>query len=168
MFKILTINTTRSLIAFFLLLSTMPLTSANETSRNWQSEMLAKVNKIRIDNGVPSLRICKSLGLAAQRYSEYMAKENFLSHTGKDGSSLGDRLIKAGFRWKNSNSYIGENIAAGQQSVREVLSGWLNSPPHYRNIVNKNFTHVGFGKATSTSSKYGVYWVQNFGSGVKC
>jgi uncharacterized protein YkwD len=161
----------RILFLFLILVTNLlsPL-AATAYSANWQEDMLQRVNKIRIENGVPALQTCKTLQLAAQRYSDYMATENFLSHTGKDGSSVGDRLMKAGFLWKNSKSpsYIGENIAAGQKTVQEVVKSWTKSRSHFKNMISKNFTHAGFGMSKSTKSSYGIYWVQNFGSGVRC
>lgn len=136
----------------------------------WDSEMLKQVNISRQQAGVLPLKSCVGLQKAAQGFASSMAKGNFYSHKGKDGSTPGDRLTKAGYFWEKSSqtTYIGENIAAGQTTVKQVMRGWLNSPPHRRNILSPKFTHVGFGRATSSNSKYGIYWVQNFGSGVKC
>jgi uncharacterized protein YkwD len=137
---------------------------------SWQQEMLNTVNVMRSKEGVAPLRICKEIQKAAQNYASYMARENFYSHKGKDGSNVGDRLTQAGYRWRSakSGSFIGENIAAGQTSVVAVMNDWAMSPSHRSNILNRNFTHVGFGRAQSRESKFGVYWVQNFGSGVRC
>lgn len=158
------------LIMFSIYPVSTSFSSEDVTVKSWQEEMLNRVNKIRVEKKSPPLKLCAPLELAAQKYADYMARENFLSHTGKDGSKVGDRLTRAGYLWKSSNTstYIGENIAAGQQSVKEVVSGWVKSPGHYKNLISKNFTHVGFGQSKSTNSKYGIYWVQNFGSGVKC
>jgi uncharacterized protein YkwD len=51
---------------------------------------------------------------------------------------------------------MGENIAMGQTSEDEVFFAWFHSPGHYRNMVNKSFTHVGFGRS-------GNYWCVCFG-----
>lgn len=146
------------------------LLATPSNSASWQEEMLQMVNKIRVANNAAPLKMCSSLELAAQRYSREMAQNDFLDHTGKDGSTMGDRLIRAGYLWKSASSasYIGENIAAGQKSVSEVVKAWKKSPGHFKNIVSKRFTHVGFGKSSSKTSKYGTFWVQNFGAGVKC
>lgn len=53
----------------------------------------------------------------------------------------------------------GENIAAGQQSVASVSQGWKNSPGHYANMINTDFTKVGFGYVEVDNIKY---WVQLF------
>jgi uncharacterized protein YkwD len=131
---------------------------------SWQDQMLQSLNSMRAQKS------CKPLTRAAQNYARTMAQQNFLSHTGKDGSNMGGRIQAAGYDWKNSNtgSSVAENIAAGQNSVVEVMKGWKNSTSHYKNMTNTKFTHVGFGMSVNQKSKYKKYWVQNFGSGASC
>lgn len=50
----------------------------------------------------------------------------------------------------------GENVAAGQRNEEEVVGDWMNSPGHRANILNGQFTHVGFGRS-------GNYWCVCFG-----
>jgi len=137
---------------------------------SWQEQMLQSLNSIRAEKSLKPLAMCKPLTRAAQKYARTMAQQDFLSHTGKDGSEIGERIQTAGYKWKNSKSgsSIGENIAAGQQSVAEVMKGWRNSTSHYKNMTNTKFTHVGFGMSVNAKSKYKKYWVQNFGSGAYC
>ena len=146
--------------------------NSNSTSMavSWQEQMLQSLNSIRAQKSLKPLEMCKPLTRAAQKYARTMAQQDFLSHTGKDGSEIGERIQTAGYRWKNSKtgSSIGENIAAGQQSVAEVMKGWRNSTSHYKNMTNTKFTHVGFGMSVNQKSKYKKYWVQNFGSGASC
>jgi uncharacterized protein YkwD len=146
--------------------------NSNSTSMavSWQEQMLQSLNSIRAQKSLKPLEMCKPLTRAAQKYARTMAQQDFLSHTGKDGSEIGERIQTAGYRWKNSKtgSSIGENIAAGQQSVAEVMKGWRNSTSHYKNMTNTKFTHVGFGMSVNAKSKYKKYWVQNFGSGASC
>ena len=132
--------------------------------------MLNSVNEIRIERNLAPLALCRPLTSAAQKFAESLAKQNFLAHKGKDGSSPGDRIQKAGYKWKNSNktSMIAENIAGGQNSVPAVMKAWQNSSGHFKNIVEPRFTHVGFGMATDLNSKFKKYWVQNFGFGANC
>ena len=61
-------------------------------------------------------------------------------------------------------SFVGENIAAGQETAKAVMDAWKSSPEHDRNMRNKNFTEIGIGRAYDKSSKYGWYWTTTFGS----
>ena len=153
-------------IGFVVLLTSSPTANAVE----WQEQMLDSVNSIRAGKSLTPLKICRPLVKAAQNYAKKMALQDFLDHTGKDGSTPGTRIQKAGYDWVNSRngSMIAENIAAGQNSVLEVMRGWSKSRSHYKNMMTPEFTHVGFGVAVNPNSKYKKYWVQNFGFGATC
>ena len=101
---------------------------------------------------------CK-LELAALTHSMDMANNNFFSHTGSNGSTVGTRVTDVGYSW----STVGENIAAGYASVSSVMQGWINSPGHCANMMTSNFQDLGSAKVSNASSQYGVYWTQVFG-----
>jgi uncharacterized protein YkwD len=50
-----------------------------------------------------------------------------------------------------------ENIALGQTSAQQVVSDWMNSPGHRRNILDPNLKDLGVGY-------FNGYWTQNFGT----
>ncbi len=56
---------------------------------------------------------------------------------------------------------VGENIAVGYPTAAAVMKGWMNSSGHRKNILNKSFTRIGLGLATSEDGA--KYWVQDFG-----
>jgi uncharacterized protein YkwD len=154
------------IIGFVLLLASPP--TANAVT--WQEQMLNSINSIRAEKSLTPLKMCRPLVKAAQSYAKKMALQDFLNHTGKDGSTPGSRIQKAGYDWMNSRkgSMIAENIAAGQNSVLEVMRSWSKSKSHYKNMVTPGFTHVGFGMAINPNSKYKKFWVQNLGFGAIC
>ena len=108
---------------------------------------------------VPALVANTKLHTAAQGHAASMASKNFFSHTGLDGKNPFDRMTAAGYVF----SYAGENIAAGNSTVTATMTQWLSSPGHCANIMNKNYTEIGFGYDNSATSTYKHYWVQNFG-----
>ena len=89
---------------------------------------------------------------AAQKHAEWMFRNSRMSHTGANGSSPFDRMRAEGYRY----SYAGENVAYGYSTPEAVFNGWMNSTGHRRNILNVNFTEVGYGLA-------GTYWCVDFG-----
>jgi uncharacterized protein YkwD len=103
----------------------------------------------------------EQLAAAALAHSRNMAQHGYFEHRGQDGSGVGDRADREGYRWR----HIGENIATGQGSAHQVVAGWLASPPHCANIMNPLFTEMGAAYATSANSKAGIYWTQVFGAG---
>ena len=112
----------------------------------------ALLNTVRRENGVPSLGYDSRLDTAAQSYAEIMLRENFFSHTGRDGSNPGDRISAAGYDWRA----YGENIASGFRTEESVLKGWTDSPGHHANNINPAFEEFGLGYAVSAG---GTRWV---------
>ena len=99
-----------------------------------------------------------NLAAAAQEQAEYLIKKRSISHKGAHGSNPASRAKKHGYRW----SYVGENIAKGQESPEEVMKSWMNSPGHCRNIMNDNYTE--FGAAVVLAKNGQLIWVQVFGN----
>jgi uncharacterized protein YkwD len=159
---------TRTVLVIGLVVLFSGLPSASAVT--WQEQMLDSINSIRAEKSLMPLKMCQPLVNSAQNYAKKMALQDFLDHTGKDGSTPGSRIQKAGYDWMNSKkgSMIAENIAAGQNSVLEVMKGWRKSKSHYKNMVTPEFTHVGFGMAINQRAKYRKYWVQNLGFGATC
>ncbi|MFS2005062.1 CAP domain-containing protein [Duganella sp. CT11-25] len=108
----------------------------------------------------PPLRWNPALGAAALAHSQDMATQRYFNHTAKDGSTVGLRAQRAGYAWLR----IGENIAFGQNSPQAALAGWLTSPGHCANIMNRDFTEMGAAYGVTAEQRPGiVYWTQVFG-----
>ena len=145
--------------------STVPLPA--NVDQSWRLEVLTLTNQERSKQGLGPLAICPTLDNAAQMHAEAMNDQGFFEHenpfTGEDPSSRGEQ---AGY-----GPSVGENIAMGYQTPREVVRGWMNSPGHRENILS-DYLHLGVGILKGGSGKYGpgewFYWVQNFGSSGAC
>ena len=97
---------------------------------------------------------------AAEAHSQDMVKNNFFAHNGSDGSTLGTRVTAAGYAW----SSLGENIAAGQRTVNEVVDGWMASDGHCANIMNGTFQEIGVVCVPGTAADtYPTYWTMDLG-----
>lgn len=101
-----------------------------------------------------------ALASAAQNHSQAMATQNFFAHRAPDGRIPGDRAELAGY----SGSLIGENLAAGQISVQQVVDGWLASPEHCANLMGPKYREMGAAYAQNTDSQAGIYWTAVFGA----
>jgi uncharacterized protein YkwD len=101
-----------------------------------------------------------TLATTAEVHSRAMANGNFFSHQDRDGRTPGDRAELAGY----SGQQVGENIAAGLDTVSKVLDGWLASPGHCANLMNPQFSELGAAYATDPKSDAGVYWTALFGA----
>ncbi|MBN2977927.1 hypothetical protein BFW88_13270 [Pseudomonas fluorescens] len=101
-----------------------------------------------------------TLASAANSHTRNMANGNFFDHLDHDGRTPGDRAELAGYIAKN----IGENIAAGLDTPRKVVDGWLASPGHCANLMNPQFRELGAAYAMDPKSDAGIYWTGLFGT----
>lgn len=140
----------------------VPPTKSEQTSSVNKTLMLRLVNEVRHKGcqcgdtyypPAPSLLWDDRLEDAAQHHSDDMLKNNYFSHTEADGSNGGMRIERAGYNWMA----YGENVGMGYRNEKEVLEGWIKSPGHCKNIMNKQYKEMGVARA-------GNYWTQDFGS----
>ena len=117
-----------------------------------EQQLLDAVNAQRSANGRSALTWNNRLGQAAQDHTQDMFDHSTMSHTGSDGSTASQRVTAAGYVWQAT----GENVAAGQTSVTQVMTDWMNSSGHRANILSVNYTEFG-------CARVGNYWTQVFG-----
>ncbi|KAG3128850.1 hypothetical protein PI126_g21209 [Phytophthora idaei] len=160
----------RPLISYLLVIAAVAeATNLRQGQRNLQtytssseylSAMLARVNQERAAHGLPALCTNKKLQNAAQGHSDDQAANNYMDHTGTDGTSVSERITRSGYDW----SAVAENVAAGQPDVDSVMENWMNSPGHRENILG-DYTMFGCAYAHNTDTTYQHYWTQDFGTG---
>jgi uncharacterized protein YkwD len=125
-------------------------------------QILALVNAERAAAGCSALTLNSKLTQAAYLHAQDMLQNDFFSHTGSNGSSVGTRVTAQGYTWRR----VGENIAAGYNSPESVMEGWMTSDGHRANILNCNYTELGVGYIYDAndggSVDYNHYWVQVF------
>lgn len=125
-------------------------------------EVIQLTNQFRQENGLDPLNFDPQLATAAQNHSQDMAIQDFFSHTGLNGSNIGDRVDATGYDF----STAGENIAAGYSTAERVVDGWINSDGHRANLLNPDFTEIGVGyfflENDTGSTNYNHYWTQVF------
>ncbi len=125
-----------------------------------QSEMLARLNEERINEGFAPLVLSTLLNKAAQNHTNDMLNRSYYAHESPEGLTSHDRIKAVGY----VPSFTGENIAKGQFSVQEVMDSWMDSPAHRANIMSPNFTQVGFGLSFGANQNgFEIIWGQNFG-----
>lgn len=130
------------------------------SNTSFEVELLRLTNIERQKVGLSPLKLSSRLGRSAQNHAADMARNNYFSHTGRNGSSISDRAMANGYKY----SFLGENIAAGKTTPEGTIRQWMNSPGHRANILKREFTEIGFGYTNFSSSRYQHYWVQVFGT----
>src|SRR5262252_4734666 len=123
------------------------------------------INKARVERDLAALRYDERLARIARGHSRDMATRNFFSHTNPDGQDPTMRGKLAGFTCRKAitaNTFregLGENIYqdnlysrihisgtersydwnTAEDLARSSLRGWMNSPPHRHNILEKAY-----------------------------
>jgi uncharacterized protein YkwD len=124
------------------------------------SAIVDLTNGERRNGGLAEVRASARLMQAAQLQADQVAQLRRLEHVLPDATypEPADRLAAAGYAWRA----YGENLASGQRSASEAVTGWMNSPGHRANIMNGIFTEIGIGYATDATGR--PYYVQVFGT----
>jgi uncharacterized protein YkwD len=135
-------------------------------SEEFKQAFLERINKVRSTGctcgttympPVAPLTWNNTLEKAATGHAWDMSNNNYFSHTSKDGRTMEDRIVKAGYQFNGFKNFaVGENIAYGQMNIDEVMKGWLKSPGHCMNLMNAMFKEIGVAEDHN-------YWVQDFG-----
>jgi uncharacterized protein YkwD len=125
-----------------------------------EGEVLVRVNAHRAMIGLGSLQMRQSLRRVARGHSRHMRKDvhDFFGHPNPEGDSPGTRLTLNGVEW----DYMGENLASGSLTPRQVVDGWLASPGHRANIENPHFTRTGVGYQPGGPGDPPDFWSQVF------
>lgn len=116
-----------------------------ETSDFTSSSLLQHTNNYRIKSGEVGLTINPKLTSAAQAKANDLVSRNYWSHTSPTGETPWDFIIASQYNYQQA----GENLAYGFSSASHTVTGWMNSIKHRENILNSNYTEVGFGVSSS-------------------
>lgn len=128
--------------------------SSDSNIHPYIKEVVDLVNTERAKEGLAPLTLNDKVQAAAQVRA--MECEKLFSHTRPDGSSFATALKEQNVSYRGA----GENIAWGQRSPEQVVTGWMNSAGHRANIMNPNFTTIGVGYYQNANGTN--YWCQLF------
>jgi uncharacterized protein YkwD len=98
------------------------------------------------------------LARAARRQATYLVDEDLFAHEtpgSPDGVLPVERAMTAGY----PRPVVGENIAWGQSTVREVMRKWADSPIHCATMLDPAYRRVGLGWRADPRSPTGWMWV---------
>jgi len=115
-----------------------------------RASTLCLVNRERHAHGLASLRSDERLATAARRHSRDMVAKGYFSHDSRSGASFRDRIARTGWMKHRRSWSVGENLAWGAGSLstpRSIVSAWMKSPGHRRNVLDRDFRVVGIGVA---------------------
>lgn len=105
----------------------------------YEQRVVDLVNEERAKEGLSALQVDAQIAAAA----DVRAKEIRISfsHTRPDGRDCFTTLNEAGVSYRGA----GENIAKGYRTPEDVVTAWMNSEGHRKNIMNASFRYIGVG-----------------------
>lgn len=127
-----------------------------------EKTLLELTNKERAKEELPPLTPNALLFQMAREHSANMAKQGKMSHE-LDGKGPAQRAKKVKYRYGR----IGENVAWGSDGItlKVIMKGWMDSPGHRANIMQKDYKEIGLGLATDDKGE--TYYTQVFGTQLK-
>jgi hypothetical protein len=124
------------------------------------ADLLTQTNKKRAEAGLPALSTSDKLASAAQKKGQHMFKKGYWAHVAPDGTEPWDFILGEGYDYV----YAGENLAKNFGNSKDVVSAWMNSPSHKQNLMNQNYTDVGYAVVNGVLNGYeSTIVVQMFG-----
>jgi len=105
--------------------------------------LLADTNTERQTSNQTSLSLSPLLDAAAQDKANDMANRNYWSHDTPTGQTPWSFMTAVGYSYERA----GENLAYGFDSAQQTITAWMNSPEHRENLLDTNYSQVGFGVA---------------------
>jgi uncharacterized protein YkwD len=133
---------------------------------DWPREVVRLMNEVRAQHGLPPLAYNETLARAAQAHAEDCTRRGSCSHTGSDGSTIKERVRRAG--------YDGRSWAecwAQRQTPQGAIDIWMDEVypqedgtvlygPHRRTLLTDWFDEIGVGVSKTT---WGYYFIADFG-----
>lgn len=107
--------------------------SAPVRDASMEARFIAAINQQRAEHGASALTPNAGMADSALAWTSSMASGTFLAHAPDivSGTPAG---------W----SKVGENVGRGQ-TVESLMTAFMNSPSHAKNLLDPAFTHVGIG-----------------------
>jgi uncharacterized protein YkwD len=138
-----------------------------------------KINEVRLQHQLNPLFDDSVLFVAAKFHAKYLHKKGFLSHTEPEDKIMETPQKRANY-FGAINYLVGENIAftlvntllkdkkgklyentTYDETATDLVTMWVNSPGHYKNIITPDYNATGLAIWVDTSSKR-IYAVQKF------
>jgi uncharacterized protein YkwD len=131
-----------------------PPASGTATTDTLEMAAFDLLNDLRLEKGLSRLQWSDEVAAIARAHSEDMARVNFFSHRGADGSMVDDRAERFGLKtWRA----IGENIAylrGFADPARIAVEKWLESTSHRHNALDPQWRESAIGVAVGIDGTY--------------
>jgi uncharacterized protein YkwD len=135
-----------------------------------EEEIHSLIDSERLANNVNALVLDQGLSKVARAHSQDMVNRGYFNHVDPDGKAPRDRLVLAGYKCQKisgenifqNNLYSRVMIRGNQKSyewnsLNEIaessVRGWMASPGHRQNILQKHYSRTGVGAAIAPNGE---------------
>lgn len=126
-------------LALFIALFIISASAASASSIS-SDNIESLINKERTSRGIAPLKDNSKLDQAALNKSADMISRKYFEHYAY-GLTPWDFIKKQNYDYL----YAGENLAMDFETSEGMVSAWMNSETHRKNILNPDFTEMGVG-----------------------
>jgi len=124
-----------------------------------------EINSVRVKNNISVLRWNEKVAETTRNHSEDMVARDYYQHTNPEGEDHGDRLLKDGIFFliaaENLMAYPWGDELYSENTSKEVVEGWLESPLHRSSILDRDELYSDIGIGVSYGEGY-YYITANF------
>lgn len=127
-----------SQVMFSLVMVTSPQVLGLATDINI-TDLESGVNRQRIENGLTPFKMNNLLNKAAAEKANDMFVKGYWAHFAPDGKTPWFFIDQVGYQYK----YAGENLARDFALSNQVVTAWMKSETHKKNILDAKFSEMG-------------------------
>ena len=124
----------------------LPRATAHDYSAH---AVVEAMNRERAAHGLGPLRLDERLSAAAGDRVDDMLAKRYFDHVSPEGIDPFSWVRRRGYRYR----IVGENLALGYRSGGSVVDGWMRSPGHRENILQRSFNEVGIAIADRSPAR---------------
>jgi hypothetical protein len=135
-------------ILTFAILGVAHPVAAQAADAGAEAQFLSSINSIRAQHGLGPLALYGELTGIARDWSDQMAGAGAISHNPNYTAEVSANWTK-----------LGENVGVGYD-VPGLMNAFVNSPAHYRNIVDPAYNYIGIGVSYGSDGR--MYTTHDF------
>lgn len=122
------------------------------TPESQANSMIVALNQWRVANGYTAVAYNDRLANAALDHTQDMSQHNYISHTGRNGSTPGQRATAAGYNY----TVVGENLEAGLVDAAAIIQRWWQQSAPHLYVMQMPVREIGVGYVYDPNDRAGV------------
>lgn len=103
------------------------------------NDLILLTNEIRDVKALNPLTTNDRLLMAATNKAKHLIQHDYFSHNSPAGKQFSEWVIESGYTFQ----IVGENLAIGFDTNKQVMKAWMESPSHRANILNDKYKEIG-------------------------